>query len=103
MEWPFRAAYHAKNGSASEGATLKNVVAERDKDGVWRFSTTRALISQCVMCRDLAGVREDKYVSNIFFCQHSGQRGWVQGVVQVLPSFSTLNVGSMGTQVQVRL
>ena len=55
------------------------------------------------MCRDLAGVREDKYVSNIFFCQHSGQRGWVQGVVQVLPSFSTLNVGSMGAQMQVRL
>ena len=48
VEWHFWAACHGKNVSDSEGATLKNVVAEREKDGVWRLSTTRDLFSQCV-------------------------------------------------------
>ena len=47
MEWNFWAACHGKNVSDSEGATLKNVVAEREKDGVWRLATTKALYEQC--------------------------------------------------------
>ena len=47
VEWHFWAACHGKNVSDSEGATLKNVMAEREKDGVWRLATTKALYEQC--------------------------------------------------------
>ena len=47
VEWHFWAACHGKNVSDSEGATIKNVVKEREKNGQWRESTSRALYDRC--------------------------------------------------------